>query len=136
MDNAMTQTARTEVYFSLAIVGSRACYLSGMFGPSAIECKTLSLTYKPWAQYRRAAIVTFLEKGKRKPRRAVVSPNSEAKPGFLVVLDRIKAIKVDDWLEGTGDGHSRSRYMSFDPRYESEFGAKLDGVECLVREGC
>lgn len=103
-------------------------YISGMFGISRIDCKTLSVeSGVKYAQYNNAYRVRFLEKGKRKERGMIL----DYKP-FLVVLDTKHAVNPDNTTEHA-DGNSG--LLSYDPRFEPDFIKLIEGLPVLYSIG-
>lgn len=109
-------------------------YINGMmFGVSRIDCRTLEIRegYK-YAQYNNAVHIQFVEKGKRKPRAIVITSLP-----FAVIVATKNAIQPAHWMDKNEDGSSVSRYASCDPRYETDFLAKLQAANVpVLREYC
>lgn len=100
-------------------------YYKGGYGMAKIECRELLIETGPYAQYEQAVFVTFIPKGSRKPRAFVQTYQPS-----LVALVGHGHLDPDDPmlpLREVGDGVSvsRGRYLSCDPRWNSDFDAKL-----------
>ncbi len=100
-----------------------AVYVKGGLGsPIRINCKFVEVTTGvKYAQHTDAVSITFLEKGKRKTRGAVYGYQP-----FVVVTSLDAPAPADmfapaEVCEATGVSFSKSRYTSFDPRYQSDF---------------
>lgn len=104
-------------------------YQSGDFMGNIIrrDMKKLTIRIGKYAQYHKAINLIYLEKGKQKMRQTWVASHSP----FVVVVPTNKAINPDEMYGASEPGSTpgvsvaRSRYSSFDPRWESDFMAKL-----------
>lgn len=101
-------------------------YFKGGLGMVAVHCNRVEVKQGSYAQYAAALFVQFREKGKRKDR--VLTQTSF--PSVLIVEGH-DAPEPDDGrvaLESSQPGVSvsRSRYMSCDPRWQSDFDAMID----------
>lgn len=106
-------------------------YREGMFGLSRVDCRTLTvLTNQKYAQYKDAVRGQYVERGKRKAVSFVLGGCER----WLVVLPTGEAIDPDTSLMVDGSGNCVSRYSSCDPRWRSDFEAKLaaSGVKPLL----
>lgn len=101
-------------------------YKRGAFGISKIEAKRLYIKLAPWAQYRSAVQVSFLEKGKRKEHGFVDSHN----PSTLVLagwghIDPDSSFLPEEPGATPEIVVSKGRYGACDPRWQSDFDAKI-----------
>jgi hypothetical protein len=108
----------------LHIKESTIYYKSGL-GISKIKCRELLIETGSYAQYDSAVFVTLVPEGARKPRAFVQTSEPD-----LVVLAGHRHLDPDDPMlpaedRGNGISVSRGRYMSCDPRWRSDFDAKL-----------
>lgn len=91
-----------------------------------IECRTLRVEVRPHAQYAAAVSFYFVPKGKRTERFHV-----ETSRPCAVILDGHRHMDPDGlYDEGTRKTEGtvttiRSRYRACDPRWQSDFDAKL-----------
>lgn len=112
--------ATTETPFK---AGPCTLYTRSMFGSIIrTEVREIEITRRPYAQYKAALDVRFTEKGKRKRRGFV-----EGYKPFAVVVQTADAIAPDAmFLESEpGSNLKKGRYSMCDPRWESDFIAKL-----------
>lgn len=94
-------------------------YLTSEFGfPMGVSCKWAKTEIVKWAQYPRAVKVTYLEKGKRKPRAYIDSYH----PRTVIVAGHGHRSPPSVW-KTLLNGDVVSRYISFDPRYEQDADA-------------
>ena len=109
-------------------------YTQGGFGITRTDVKTLTIETTKWAQYPSALKVTF-----KQPRQRNMRGMYLTYAPFLVVVRREDAIDPDDAFlpaqPGATPGVSiaRGRYSACDPRWTSDFAAKLAarGIEPL-----
>jgi hypothetical protein len=103
---------------------------------SHVHCRMVRVeTGQKYAQYTNAIKVSFTPKGARRERQVMLT----YKP-FLIVVSAAKAIEPDGMFgaESTSKtafgsvSTSRSRYSSFDPRWESDFRAKLEAAKVPI----
>ena len=98
-----------------------------------IECRTLRVEVGPYAQYAAAVRFTYVPKGSRKEREHV-----ETYRPCAVILAGHGHMDPDGLFDESTrktEGNIstvRSRYLSCDPRWQSDFDAKLAGY---VAEG-
>lgn len=91
-----------------------------------IECRTLRVEVRPHAQYATAVHIYFVPKGKRTEREHVETSRPRA-----VILEGFNHMNPDGFFDEStrkteGDISTvRSRYLSCDPRWQSDFDAKL-----------
>lgn len=107
--------------------GKCTIYIRGMMGVHRVEANLAVLERGPYAQYRNALHLRFLEKRKRHQRVAEFG----YKPYILILEGWGHPEQDDPMVEIPGDAGSkvvvsRSRYLSCGPRYQSEFDAKID----------
>jgi hypothetical protein len=97
-------------------------YRSGMFGITATEVTSLGISVGKWAQYASAVHVRYVPKGKRSPRGEMISHDP-----YLVILEGHGHVKPDGMYDPAKSeaGGQVSRYASCDPRWRSDFDAKL-----------
>lgn len=127
MSQTTTQTAEATAQTKVRYENC-AVYLRGMFGIQRADCRYAEVTTGvSYAQYSNAIAMEILENGKRKPVRRVLSGSDT----FLVIIDKAHAIEPDSGMVA-GPGGSRSRYLSYDPRYEMDFARKLKDVPVLA----
>jgi hypothetical protein len=99
------------------------------FGYRKIECRTLTVEIRKYAQYEAAVDLCFVPKGKRKERQVI-----EAYKPSAVILSGFghpeppdaftKAVTTTN-ADGTEVTTSQSRGLSNDPMYANEFGKML-----------
>lgn len=93
-----------------------------------IECRTLRVEVGPYAQYAAAVRFTYVPKGSRKEREHI-----ETSRPCAVILEGHGHMDPDSLFDEStrkteGDISTvRSRYLSCDPRWQSDFDAKLAG---------
>jgi hypothetical protein len=91
-----------------------------------VECRTLRIEVKPYAQYAAAVHLYFVPKGSRRERSCV-----ETSCPAVIVLDGYKQMDPDGIYDEstrktTGNVSTvRARYLSCDPRWQSDFDVKL-----------
>lgn len=107
-------------------INESTIYFKGGYGISKIECRELLIEVGPYAQYESAIFVTYVPKGARKPRAFVQTHKPD-----LVALAGWGHLDPDDPMlperdAGNGISVSRGRYQSCDPRWGSDFAAKLN----------
>ncbi|HEY0108277.1 MAG TPA: hypothetical protein VGB67_01550 [Fibrella sp.] len=102
-------------------------YTSGEFmgNYTAIRCKFVTVEIRQWAQYQSAICVTFLEKGKRRPRSFVQS----YKPS-LVIAEGWSTPDAPSMLDkpvsvGNGVTIARTTHQSFSGGWEADFKAQV-----------
>ena len=100
-------------------------YFRGGYGMTKLECRELLIETGPYAQYEGAIFVSYVPKGARKPRAFVQTYQPD-----IVALAGWDHFNRDDSIlpeqdAGTGVSVARGRYQSCDPRWASDFGAKL-----------
>ncbi len=121
-------TGRTafEVTGKANHMGKVTMYFQGGFGMVKVEATRLEVEVKPHAQYARGVYCSFVPKGKRKERSMV-----QAYRPSLVVLEGWGHPDPDSPFlppEETGTEGvmvSKGRYSACDPRWGSDFAAKL-----------
>lgn len=102
-------------------------YIGGMFGYRRVECRSVSIVRKPWAQFDRALVVEYVEKGKRKAHGFVCysfrrrtegeAPGIGTNTPFVVVDSTVdEPATFEDIPSGT-----RTRHLSCDPAWDREF---------------
>ena len=95
-------------------------YMGGMMGYRKILCKWVEVSVVPYAQYKAAIRLKFLEKGKRKPRGFMLA----YKPQATIVRGHATP-EPNDWLtapEKNGPITTRqSVYSACDPRWQTDF---------------
>ena len=108
-------------------------YLGGEMGVRRSDCRMIEIeTGQKYAQYTDAIKVTWLAKGKRKTRSTMLTYDP-----FVLVMPTCKAIDPDSVLGPASVGSSpgvtvrRSRYSSCDPRWRSDFMARVDKADAL-----
>lgn len=107
----------------------------GMGNVVKVRAKFVEVTTRKWAQYDNATQLTYRKPRQRKDRSQVLG----YKPWFVVVEG--DGPEVDDlFLDAqvdpkTGVSFQKSRYASFDPRFVSDFEARLaaSGAKVLSR---
>lgn len=102
-------------------------YTSGGFGISKYEAKLIEHGHKKYAQYDAAPYVHFIEKGKRTPKGIVMG----YKPFILILKGHGHPEPADGFIEQDIEGvpgmvTKRSRYSSFDSRYQTDFNALIN----------
>ena len=110
-------------------------YLCGLFGYRRIDCRSVVITRKPYAQYDTALHVAFTPKGGRARRGFVayayrVNADGSGTDSPFVVVDARDAFDVADPMtatkaEGGSIVSSMTRHLSCDPAWRVEFDAKL-----------
>ena len=126
MTNTASDTRNAPITLARATLLTR-----GPFGYSVMLVRDLTVTIRPYAQYSHAVEIRFTEKGKRK-----ASGFMETyKPG-LVVLEGHVEVKLESAMEhcagSPGVTCSRTRYESYDSRYDSDFARWLDASKLTV----
>ncbi|NUP12974.1 MAG: hypothetical protein HOW73_43595 [Polyangiaceae bacterium] len=106
-------------------------YTRGMLGMIRVECRTLSIRKRSYAQHPEAIELRWVAKGQRRERGTILAPVC-GKPDFFVVLsgwDHLKPASAFGPAEDRGNGVSvsQSRYSACDPRWESDFTSELNG---------
>jgi hypothetical protein len=111
-----------------------AMYRAVGHGVLRIDCKILVVkTQQNHAQYDDAIEYQYLEKRKRYPRGGFLTGGAK----WLRVVPLASAIDADDFLVPDGPHFYRSRYVSYDMRYITDFEDKLTAakVPVLFSEG-
>jgi hypothetical protein len=106
-----------------------------MMGIIKCEGKLVDHGTQKYAQYDAAPFVNFIPKGKRNVRGFV---QAEYKPSLLILAghghpEPDSMFGVETPNEAGTAFTSRSRYMSCDPRWQSDFDARIDAY--LARTG-
>lgn len=108
----------------------------GDFGPIVTKCKLVEYGYRKYAQYRNAAFVKYIPKGKR-----TVTGFIKGYQPYIIILaghHDVDMDGMDDWDSGTGNPDvkwKKSRYMSFDPRYSTDYDSFIDKyIESLGKD--
>lgn len=104
-------------------------YYGGSFGVQKLECKLIDFGTKPYAQYKDAAFVRYVPKGKRKPCGFVMGYHP-----FILILEGVNHPNPDDafgpakiTVYESGEVITKqTRYSSFDERYNTEFDSKIE----------
>ena len=96
-------------------------YTSTGMGITKMEGTIISIGRRPYAQYDQAPFVTFVPKGKRKPKRVIAT----AYP-YLVVLKGYGHVEpespmVEEQSNTPELRIARSRFSMFDDRYKTDF---------------
>jgi|SRR5690606_3251833 len=86
-----------------------------------IEGTILNYGTRKYAQYNNAPYIDYIPQGKRKARRIMKSYNP-----YIVVLAGINHIDPMDAFVKVDEKCSKSRYLSFDKRYKTDFDFALD----------
>ncbi len=92
-----------------------------------IEARLIDHGRRPYAQYQAAPFVRFIPKGKRNPRSLVAT----SKP-FILILSGHGHPDPDEMLLPSepsatpGVTMRRGRYSSFDPRWVTDFNARIN----------
>ena len=93
-----------------------------MFGITRTDCRDLTITTGVrYAQYDDATKLEWIERGKRKRVGCILDGH---KP-WLRVVNTAEAIEPQSPLEDVGGGTQRSRYLSCDPRWVTDFEDQL-----------
>jgi hypothetical protein len=100
-------------------------YYSAMFGVQKLEGKIVDFGTKEYAQYKAAAFVKIIPKGKRNP----IGFLDGAYPYYIILKGVNHPAPADAFTpkKETAEGlvTSMSRFTSFDERYKTEFDAKI-----------
>lgn len=91
-----------------------------------VECRTLRVEVRPYAQHSNAVHVYFIPKGRSKERKE----RETYRPATLVLEGWGHPDPDSDWDESTRKTEAnvssvRSRYRSFDPRWREDFDIKI-----------
>ena len=107
-------------------IGEGKLQSGGMFGVNEHICRNITIhTGFRYAQYNNAVVVSFTEKGKRKPKALVFTPGQ-----YVLVVD-LKAPTPADPLEQVAGGRA-SRYPSYDKRYLEEHDQLLASSGAVI----
>lgn len=104
-------------------------YYGGSFGVQKCECKLIDFGTKPYAQYKDAAYVKYVPKGKRKPCGFVLTSYP-----FLIIIEGVNHPNPADSFGPSKTTHydsgsvvtKETRFSSFDERYKTEFDSNFE----------
>jgi len=108
-------------------------FICTMFGFRRTLCRTLTVeTGRPYAQHTNATRVEFVEKGKRSKRAFVSYGFGGGRTNSFIVLAGYHDDFTGGWLQGTGDGGSRSKWASCAIEWDYDFNKALDKYSAEV----
>lgn len=101
---------------------SKKCtvYFRSVFGYRRVECRSAALRRGKWAQYARAAKLTYTQKGCRN-----MNGTNEGYQPRIVIIEGHNHPDMSVLMEKLDDVSSRSRHSACSPAWDSEFDAAL-----------
>jgi len=93
-----------------------------------IECTLVDFGFRKYAQYDKAAFVRYIPKGKR-----TETGFTKGYHPYILILEGHGHPEPEDMFLDLGKSESglnvkRSKYMSFDDRYKTDFDAVIDQI--------
>jgi hypothetical protein len=112
----------------------RGSSLGSSYGVERVECREVLIEVGPYAQYEAAVHVSFIPKGARRARSFVqtYAPNVVVLAGWGSVAPDSAMLPEVETTPSVSV--AKGRYRSCDPRWDSDFAAKLEaaGVKPLA----